>query len=210
MKKLIIVGAGGFGREVYNWALADADCEEEWEIAGFLDDNLAALDNFDYPAKIIGTIADHKPSVDELFICAIGSPAIKRAVCESLLERSAEFVSLIHPYAVVGLNVNIGKGVVLCPNAVITCDVSIGDFVVVNCHSSIGHDVRVGDWTTLSGHCDVTGQVELGEMVFLGSGARILPLKKVGDRATVGAGSVVIRHVPAGTKVFGNPAKVFD
>lgn len=210
MKKLIIVGAGGFGREVYNWALADADCGREWEIAGFLDDNLAALDKFDYPAKIIGTIAGHQPSADEVFICAIGSPTIKRKVCELLLERSAAFVTLIHPDAVVGLNVTIGQGVVVCPNAVITCDISIGDFVVVNCHSSIGHDVKVGDWTTLSGHCDVTGQAELGEMVFLGSGARILPLKKVGARATVGAGSVVISHVSADTKVFGNPARVFD
>jgi acetyltransferase-like isoleucine patch superfamily enzyme len=111
---------------------------------------------------------------------------------------------------VIGFNVLIGVGTIICPHVIVTCDVAIGDFVAINCLSSIGHDVRIADWVTLSGHCDVTGQTELGEMAFLGSGARILPLKKVGARAMVGAGSVVISHVPADVKVFGNPARIFD
>lgn len=210
MKRLIIAGAGGFGREVYAWAKAHPDCGRQWEIAGFLDDNEAALDGFDYPCAILGTVAEYAPEADDVFVCAIGSPAIKRKVCEQLLERSAEFINLVHPTAVLGMNVKLGKGVIVCPYAIITCDVQIGDFVAVNCHSSVGHDVRMADWVTLSGHCDVTGQVELGEMAFLGSGARILPLKQVGARALIGAGSVVISHVPADTKVFGNPARAFE
>ena len=210
MRKLIIAGAGGFGREVYNWALAHPACGNEWEIAGFLDDNPAALDAYDYPVGIIGSIAGHQPRADELFLCAIGAPAIKRSVCESLQARSAVFATLIHPSAVIGANVQMGQGVIVCPYAVITCDVTIGNFVGINCHSSIGHDVQVGDWVTLSGYCDVTGQTQLGEMAFLGSGARILPLKKVGARALVGAGAVVISHVGDDAKVFGNPAKRFD
>lgn len=210
MKHLIIAGAGGFGREVFAWASAHPDCGREWEIAGFLDDHPAALDGFDYPVGILGTVADYLPREGEVFLCAIGAPAVKRTVCEALLQRAAEFISLVHPTAVLGRNVTIGRGVIVCPYAIITCDVSIGDFVAINCHSSVGHDVRIGDWATLSGHCDVTGQTELGEMAFLGSGARVLPLKKVGARALVGAGSVVIGHVPAEAKVFGNPARRFD
>lgn len=210
MKNLIIVGAGGFGREVYNWALADADCDRKWTITGFLDDNPAALDGFDYPVDIIDSITDYRPADNDLFICAIGAPAIKRKVCESLSGRSAQFISLIHPDSIIGMNVSIGRGAIICPKVVVTCDISIGDFVTINCHSSVGHDARIGDWTTISGHCDITGQCKLGEMVFVGSGARIVPLKTVGDHATVGAGSVVIRHVAPETKVFGNPARVFD
>ena len=210
MKRLIIVGAGGFGREVYSWAEAHPDCGRLWEIAGFLDDNPAALDGFDYTANILSAVLDYSPHSNDLFVCAIGSPAIKRKVCEKLLGSGAEFISLVHPTAVIGFNVVIGVGTIICPHVIVTCDVTIGDFVAINCLSSIGHDVQIADWVTLSGHCDVTGQTELGEMAFLGSGARILPLKKVGARAMVGAGSVVISHVPADVKVFGNPALIFD
>jgi sugar O-acyltransferase (sialic acid O-acetyltransferase NeuD family) len=210
MKRLLIAGAGGFGREVYAWAKAHPDCGCQWEIAGFLDDNANALDGLRHPGAIVGSVTAHMPSADEVFLCAIGAPAIKRAVCEKLLKRSAEFISLVHPTAILGANVAYGRGVIFCPYTVVTCDVVIGDFVAINCHSSVGHDVRIADWVTLSGHCDVTGQTQLGEGAFLGSGARILPLKRIGAGALVGAGSVVISHVPAGAKVFGNPARVFE
>jgi sugar O-acyltransferase (sialic acid O-acetyltransferase NeuD family) len=210
MKKLIIVGAGGFGREVYAWATAHPDCGTQWEVHGFLDDNDAALDGFNYPVGIVGQVGDYSPQSDELFICAIGAPSIKRVVCEKLIGRSAEFMGLVHPSATIGPNVNIGRGVVICPQVVLTADITIGNFAAINCHSSAGHDVMIGDWATLSGHCDVTGYVEVGEGAFLGSGARILPGKSVGAGALVGAGSVVIRSVAAGQKVFGNPARKFD
>lgn len=210
MKRLIIAGAGGFGREVFAWASAHPDCGRIWEIAGFLDDNPAALDSFDYPVPILGPAVDYAPCDGELFLCAIGPPAVKRKVGEALLERSGKFISLVHPSAIIGRNVTIGRGAIICPHAIVTCDACIGDFVAINCHSSVGHDVRIGDWATLSGHCDVTGQAEIGEMAFLGSGARVLPLKRVGASAFVGAGSVVISNVPANTKVFGNPARRFD
>jgi len=210
MKNLIIVGAGGFGREVFTWAKMHPDCGREWRIAGFLDDNLFALDRFDYPISIIGSIADYRPVEEDVCVCAIGAPLIKQAVCERLLGRSAKFISLVHPSAILGSNVQLGQGVIVCPYAVVTCDVQIGDFVAINCHSTVGHDAKIGHWVTLSGHCDVTGQAELGDRVFLGSGARILPSKKVGSDALIGAGAVVIQGVAAGMKVFGNPARRFD
>ncbi|TVP79605.1 MAG: acetyltransferase [Puniceicoccaceae bacterium] len=209
MKRLIIVGAGGFGREVFNWASAHPDCGRLWEIAGFLDDNPAALDGCNYPVAVLGSVANHHPAADELFICAIGAPSIKWAVCQQLLDRSASFLTLVHPSVIMGANVQLGQGVVLCPGVILTCDIQIGDFAMINCLSSVGHDARIGDWATLSAHCDVTGGAEVGERALLGSGARILPGKKVGPGALVGAGSVVLGNVAAESKVFGNPARVF-
>lgn len=209
MKRAIIVGAGGFGREVYNWATDHPDWRRQWEIAGFLDDNPAALDGFRYPSSVIGTVEAHQPAPDELFFCGIGTPAVKRAVCQKLLDRGAIFPALVHPSAVLGENVQLAKGVVICPGVVLTCDIQVGDFAMINCLSSAGHDARIGDWSTVSGHCDLTGGTELGEMAFMGSGARILPGKKVGSRTLLGAGSVVLSNVPDDTRVFGNPARVF-
>jgi sugar O-acyltransferase (sialic acid O-acetyltransferase NeuD family) len=209
MKRVIIVGAGGFGREVYNWAKDHPDCGSAWEIAGFLDDNPAALEGFDYPKPILGQVGAHRPAATELFLCGVGTPAIKRALCEQLLDRGATFLTLVHPSVTLGKNVKLGNGVVLCPGVVLTCDIRVGDFAMINCLSSAGHDVCIGNWATVSAHCDLTGHTKLGESAFMGSGARILPNKEVGPRALVGAGSVVLGNVPADSKVFGNPARIF-
>lgn len=209
MRKLLIVGAGGFGRELYGWLRHHPENERTWEIGGFLDDNPAALDAADYPPGIVGGISGHLPETNELFVCGIGQPRLKEGLCQDLVRKSAEFLTFVHPSVLLGPHVRLGKGVVLCPRVTLTTQVAVGDFVVVNCHSSAGHDVRMGAWSTISGHCDLTGHVRLGERVFVGSGARVLPGKSVGDGAVVGAGSVVLRNVPDKARVFGNPARPF-
>lgn len=209
MKRVLIVGAGGFGREVYSWAQAHPDCGRAWTIGGFLDDNHAALDGLEYDVPILGAAADYEPVPGDLFLCAMGKPEVKATVCRQLLDRGAEFLTLVHPSVVLGSNVQLGRGVVLCPGVVLTCDIEVGDFAMINCLSSAGHDVRIGAWATISAHCDMTGHTELGAGSFMGSGARILPGKKVGAGSLVGAGAVVLANVPADCKVFGNPARVF-
>jgi sugar O-acyltransferase (sialic acid O-acetyltransferase NeuD family) len=209
MKKLIIVGAGGFGREVYAWAKDHPDFGKAWELAGFIDDDAAALDRYNYPVGVIGSIKEHQPAENEVFVCAIGAPINKKKVCQSLLSRSATFVSLVHPSVILGENIQLGDGVVLCPRVTLTADISIGDFAAINCHSSVGHDVVIGDWATISGHCDLTGNTRYGTGAFLATGVRIVPSKSVGEFAYVGAGAVVIQSVKDGQKVFGNPARVF-
>ncbi|MEN8662356.1 MAG: acetyltransferase [Lentimonas sp.] len=210
MKKLIIVGAGGFGREVYAWAKQHPDCGKLWELAGFLDDDLSVLDGYEYSVGVIGPVEGHQPASDEVFVCAIGSPQIKKKVCQAMLATSATFISLVHPSVILGENIRLGTGVVLCPRVILTADISIGDFVAINCHSSAGHDVVIGDWATISGHCDLTGNTRYEDGAFLATGVRIAPSKSVGEFAYVGAGAVVIRSVKAGQKVFGNPAFVLS
>ena len=46
MKKLYIVGAGGFGREVYAWVKQHPEFNKSWTLEGFLDDNADALMRF--------------------------------------------------------------------------------------------------------------------------------------------------------------------
>ena len=77
---------------------------------------------------------------------------IKKKVCQTLLSRSATFISLVHPSVIIGENIELGNGVVLCPRVTLTADISIGDFVAISCHSSVGHDAVIGDslgWSSL-------------------------------------------------------------
>lgn len=210
LPELFIVGAGGFGRELLGWIKDLPEWENEWSFAGFLDDDSSALDGFDYDAQVVAPISGFTPKSDQFFACGIGNVAVKRKACCSLLERGVRFMTIVHPKALVGSNVTLGQGVVICPGVTLTCDIQVGEMAMINLHSTVGHDASIGSWSTLSAHCDLTGGVQVGAGVFLGSGARILPGKSVGDDAVVGAGSVVIRDVKAGNSVFGNPARVLS
>jgi sugar O-acyltransferase (sialic acid O-acetyltransferase NeuD family) len=208
VKRLLIIGAGGFGREVLCWARDIEPAQAEWKIGGFLDANPAALDGFDVPLGILGDPAEFAPLETDRYICAIGDPATKQRVVTGLLARNARFVTLIHPSVIVAANCRIGAGCILCPRVVLTTNVTLGRFVTLNVGATVGHDVGMGDWCTVNGHADITGKVSLGEAVFAGSHACVLPGLRVGDRAVVGAGAVVTRNVSAESTMFGVPAKL--
>lgn len=207
LKKIIIAGAGGLGREVHTWIKDWIEHNPGYVIGGFIDDGEGALNSFAHYADILCTIDAYRPAIDEFVICAIGKPADKKYVVNKLLDKGVQFFSLIHPAAVIGDNVKIGRGVLICPNAVLSVDLVVGDFVTVNSSCTIGHDAIVGDFSTLSCHCDVTGGAVLEDEVFMGSRSSVLPRVRVGKGAVVGAGSVVLRAVKPGDVVFGVPAK---
>jgi len=205
-KRLFIAGAGGFGRELLDWALDVPPGGRDWEVHGFLDQQAGTLKTSYGNFPIWADAEKREFDKSERVICAIGDPRIKLRCCRSLRQRGARFITLIHPTAVLGSNNRFGEGCILCPNAAISNNVTLGDFVMLNAYSTIGHDSVLGDGCTLSSHADVTGWTVLGEGVFLGSHAVILPHAEVGAYAVVGAGSVVLRKVKEGKSVFGVPA----
>jgi sugar O-acyltransferase (sialic acid O-acetyltransferase NeuD family) len=206
-RRLLIVGAGGFGREVLRWAddIAAEGCE--WEIGGFLDADPAALDAYECGYKVLSSPAEYHPSDDDLLVCAIGDPATRMSVAADLTSRGAAFATLVHPSAIVGSRIVLGEGCIICPRVTITTDVCLGRHVIVNTHSTIGHDVTIGDCCSLFSHCDVTGGANLEPGVTIGSHAAVLPGVRVGEFARISAGSIVSRRVKPFTTVFGVPAR---
>ena len=207
LPKLVIIGAGGFGREMLAWAEQSVQVGSEWEIKGFIDDNMNALLGKSTPGKLLGSIADYQPGSDEVFICAIGVPAIKRECSELIASRGGRFAQLFHRTAVLGHNVEMAEGVILCPYAVASANNRLGRGVALNLHASVDHDASVGDWTQVNCHCDLTASVQVGNEVFFGSRVSVIPNVKIGDRAYIGAGSVVLRDIGSGHRVVGVPAR---
>lgn len=204
--RLVLLGAGGFGREVHQWA-CDAwrlGRRGGWRFGGFLDDGDVADPLL--PGPVVGRIATYVPRRGDVFLCAIGDPAARQRTTQRLVEVGARFATLVHPTAVVGRNVELGAGVILCPRVILTCDIRVGDHTALNCGTAVGHDARLGRWCQVSSFCDITGRCEVGDGVFLGSRVSLLPGARVGDGASVGAGSVVLRRVGPGERVFGVPA----
>lgn len=205
--RLLIVGAGGFGREVICWLSDAVDRGLHSGALAFIDDQPAALDAFGYGLPWAGSVADFAPAAGDRCVLALTDPPTKERVVASLLARGAEFITLVHPTAVIARSATIGRGCVICPMAMVSADATVGEFVTINGLSSVGHDVRLGAYSTLSAHVDITGGVTVGTHAFFGTGAKTVPRIKIGTGAKVGAGATVMRSVPDGVTVFTMPAK---
>lgn len=203
--RIVIAGAGGFGREIHGWLDASPHFLELNSISEivFIDDS-----NPEVPvdAPIVSTIVDFAPRASDLVICAIGDPSARRTVVDLLEGRGAIFVTFVDDRAVLGANVTLGSGTLICPGVVVTSNVNFGRHVHVNINCSIGHDVNVRDYVTLSPSCNLMGGVSVSEHAFIGTAVTILPKKSVGERALVGAGSVVVKDIPPDVTSFGNPS----
>jgi sugar O-acyltransferase (sialic acid O-acetyltransferase NeuD family) len=206
MSPLYIIGAGGFGREVAHWLSQSPDCGTKWRLAGFLDDNAEALQGFATDLKVVGSIQAYRPAPGDLLVCAVSQPKVKQPVVAELASRGARFLTFVHPRAIIGGNVRLGEGCIVCPGAVLTCDLVVGPHTTINVNATIGHDARVGAFCLISGHADITGFCQIGDGAFLGSHATMVPRTIIGDGATVAAGAAVFGKVEPGVTVAGNPA----
>ena len=209
MKELLIIGAGGCGREVLQWCKDINRVQHTWNIRGFLDDDPNALDGYECDYRIVGSIRDWIPGVNEVFALAVAGPEAKRKIVDSFENRGAIFETVIHPRSLISEFTHIGKGSIVYPGARMSPNASIGDFVTL-LDTGVGHDVVIENYATISAGCAMMRSVRIGESAFIGANAVLMPGMKVGKYAFVGAGSVVIRNVHEGNKVFGNPARRID
>lgn len=210
MKNLIILGAGGMGRQLYHFACSCNEFGRDFLIKGFLDDNLNALDGYKNYPLIVGSIATYEIDQDDIFVNSIGNVQTKKKCIHAILERGGEFLTLIHPDAGVSQNVELGKGCIVAANAYIGVDSKIGDFSFIQNGAIIGHDVRIGAWTRIDCHVVCIAGVKIGNDVCIHTGAVINHNIKIADGACVGAGSFVIRNIRSAITVYGNPAKKIE
>ncbi len=152
MKPLVIVGAGGFGREVFSMVQEINSATPMWQVLGFIDDDPHALDGYDDFAPLLGPI-DHYRDLDQpLLACAIAAPKTRKAVVKQLDLQGARWATLIHPTAWIGIGSTLGAGCILARLAGVSVNVTVGNHVHFNALSGAGHDVRLGDFCTLSAH----------------------------------------------------------
>lgn len=206
MKHLLIIGARGFGREVYHSAIDALGYGEVFVVKGFLDDKQDALENFNGYPPILSSVENYEIQPDDVFVCALGDVRWKKHYVQIIEQKGGNFISLIHNTAYVAPTAKIGKGCLLLAGVRVQSDVKIGDFVTLQPYTILGHDTKIGNFCHFNCNAFTGGGVEVGDLVTINTGAMIIPKKRVGNGAFVGVGSVVIRNVAAGNTVFGNPA----
>ncbi|MCR9063268.1 MAG: hypothetical protein NXI00_04840 [Cytophagales bacterium] len=207
MKDLIIIGARGFGREVFDLAKnTQAYLDKEYQIKGFLDDKRDALDDYSGYPPIIDSVEGYEIKENDVFVCALGQVQPKKKYAEIILDKGGNFINLVDLQANVRSDISHLKGVLIFSFVFVSVDVTLSDFVSLQHFSCLGHDSKVGAWSHMSSYSTITGFTVLEEEVMLQTAAKVVPKKKVGKGAMVGAGSLVIKNVKPGQSVFGSPA----
>ena len=204
VRDLLIISAGGFGRTVAGIARSDVAHEKIWRVAGFLDSRSALATRTNLP--ILGDPASYRYVPGQMFICALGSPALRRQFAAPLLQQGAPFMNLVTRVDI-GDGLRMGMGCVFEPDVKTAVDIVLEDFVLIQSNTIIGYEVRIGSYTTVGSFVFIGGRAQIGNDVTIHPHATILPGVRIGDGAVIGAGSVVIGNVPAGVTMMGNPAK---
>lgn len=207
MKNIIVVGASGYGREIFQYVKDASQHDGEFRAKGLLDDDLALRDAVGGDA-IIGDTHTYQVQDNDRFLISAGVPHVRDTLAQRLASRGAEFFTLIHPTAYVAPTARVGAGCILSPYASVGSYAELDEHVLLVMYASVAHDSRVGRYCSFSPYAAVAGGSIIGPKVFLGPNALVTPLRQVGKESKIAAGSVVYRDVPERSLATGNPARI--
>lgn len=199
-KSVYVIGAGGHAKVVISTLQAAG-----YEVAAVFDDDEKKRDNVLLGVKVKGTIAKLENAPQLPAVLGIGDNRTRHRFVKLLPD--VEWLSVVHPSAVIHSSVQVGCGTVVFAGVVIQPDTIIGAHGIVNTGATIDHDCRVGDFIHIAPGVHLAGEVELGDGTFIGIGGAIIPGIKVGRWSVIGAGSTVIRDVDENHVVVGTPAR---
>jgi sugar O-acyltransferase (sialic acid O-acetyltransferase NeuD family) len=207
---VVILGAGGFARELYWVFLEDNEQKKRWNVLGFVDDKPELQGAVICDLPVLGTMewleGNRRKSVE--LISSAGNPRTRKGLAGRGAALGFGFCTVVHPSARMSRWVELGPGTVVTAGCVLTTQVKVGAHTLVNLNSTIGHDCVIGAYSNINPGCQISGAVNFGEGVYFGTGAVIIQGKSVGEWSIVGAGAVVTSDIPSHVTAVGVPCRV--
>ena len=210
LKKIVLIGAGGFGKEVLQTIL---DCENEskmFDIVGFIDENKKLWGKTICNLKVLGGLEWLENNSNVGCVMCVSDGNIRKTLVKKISELNLSFPSIVHPTALISKFSKIGDGVIIQGFSYIMPHVEIGNHVHVNMSCIIAHDSKIEDFATISTGVHVKGTSVIGEGSFLGSGSVILEEIKIGKWSKIGAGAVMINDAISKQTYVGIPGRSKD
>jgi sugar O-acyltransferase (sialic acid O-acetyltransferase NeuD family) len=210
MKRVVIIGAGGHGREVADILRHQAQRSPDSGILGFVVDEPGLHAEVVNDLPVLGDWSWFE-SVDKSeirVVCAVGLPQTRKRLIDRARSIGLSFINAISPLAHLSPDAKIGEGLMMFPHSFASTDSFVGDHAIVNVAATISHDTKIGSYGTLNPGVHLAGNVSIGEGCYLGIGSSVIHGVAIGSWTTVGAGSVVIRDLPENVVAVGVPARV--
>ncbi len=207
MFDLIIVGAGGFGRELFAM-LGDVFSSDEYRFKGFLaQEEPRALEKWQIHHPVLAAPEDYEPEPDDRFLLAIGAMNARQATTAAIQSKGGEFISFIHPQAFVASTAEIGAGAVIYPFATVSNSAKLGPNVHLNYYASVGHDCQVGPLCLLAPYATLNGFVTLEDQVYISTHGTVAPGCTMKRNSKLSANSACMRDAAESMFVFGVPGR---
>lgn len=210
MEKILIIGAGGFGREVL-WTINDCNqIEKKYSVVGFIDDDKLLHGQIVDGIPVLGGLDWFDNNYERSLFCiiAIGNSLQKKKIVKELSKINPTYTKIIHPTVIFSKLVTIGEGTIIQAGSILTVNIKIGKHVHINIDSTIGHDSIIEDYVTINPGVHINGKTLVGNSVYVGSGVVMKHEIKIGSESIIGAGSVVLEDVPERSLYAGVPAKL--
>lgn len=204
MNNIVVIGSGGHAKVVVEIIEAEGRYNIEAIVCDFAEPGSEILGH-----KVVGGL-EMMRDLPHIGIIAVGDNYYREQYAEKIINNypDFEFISVIHPSAVVGKYAKIGTGTIVQANAVIKCDAKIGRHNIINSNASIGHDVVTHDFATVGPGAIIGGFTEIGKGSAISMGCCVRDRIKIGEYSVAGMGAVVTKDIPDYVVAYGNPAKV--
>lgn len=202
--EIIILGDGGHSK-----VIQDIICtNKNYKVIAILDDK------YERPYKKNNTIfapllyLNNIVSTHIKIIVAIGDNVTRKVIFTQLNIKREQYVSVVHPSAVISKQATIGYGTVVMPGAYINANATVGDHCIINTGAIVEHDTSVSDFSHLSPNATLTANISVGEGVHVGASTTVIPGIDIGSWSIIGAGSSVIKPIPPFSTAVGCPTRI--